>query len=109
MREKDLNKSGLALKLGVSDVAIGRWLRREREPNDESISRLADYFNVSPIEIYQMLGRLEEIDLDAPLSRLVEVARKLTPEGRADLLAYAVWRREQERDGSATAASGDSA
>jgi transcriptional regulator with XRE-family HTH domain len=64
MQKRGLNKSRLGRRIGVSDVAIGRWLRGEREPDDASIAKLADYFLVSRSEIYRLLGRLSDLPRD---------------------------------------------
>ena len=73
MRQRDLNNMGLAHRIGVSDVAVGRWLRGEREPDDESVAKLADHFLVSRSEIYRLLGRLP----DPPRDPYFEVLEEL--------------------------------
>jgi len=73
MRERDLNKTGLGHKIGVSDVAIGRWLRDEREPDSVSVTKLGDFFLVSRTEIYRLLGRLP----DPPRDSYFEVLESL--------------------------------
>ena len=45
--EKNLSIKQLAKEIGVSDVAIGRWERKTRIPNIDSLIILAKYFHVS--------------------------------------------------------------
>ena len=46
--EKGLSLKQLAKKIGVSDVAIGRWERKLQTPNIEMMDIIAKYFNVTP-------------------------------------------------------------
>ncbi|MFQ6724070.1 MAG: helix-turn-helix domain-containing protein [Clostridia bacterium] len=46
--EKGLSLKELARKIGVSDVAIGRWERKVQIPNIVMLDLIAKYFNVSP-------------------------------------------------------------
>jgi len=45
--EKGLNLKQLGEKVGISDVALGRWEKGTRIPNIESAAKLAKFFNVS--------------------------------------------------------------
>lgn len=101
IEKRDLNNAGLGLKIGVSGAAVGRWRQGVNVPNDESVAKLADFFNVSPIELLVLLGRLEtdDLEMDVPLSRLIEVAKKLSPAVREDVIEYAIWRHQQETQG----------
>ncbi len=45
--EQGLSQSQLAKKLGVSQGTIGNWESGIREPNFDTISKIADYFDVS--------------------------------------------------------------
>jgi transcriptional regulator with XRE-family HTH domain len=83
MKRRDLNRTGLGHKIGVSDVAIGRWLRGEREPDDESISKLAEYFLVSRTEIYRLLDRLPETPRD-PYFEILESLWDKTPDWKKE-------------------------
>lgn len=64
--ELGLKQDELAKKMSVSPSAIGMYERNLREPNNELILKLADYFNVSTD---YLLGKSdvrnpEEIDTD---------------------------------------------
>ena len=45
--EHNVRLKTLASAIGVSDIAISRWENLKRIPNIESLSLIADYFNVS--------------------------------------------------------------
>ena len=45
--EKNLSIKALAIKIGVSDVAIGRWEKGQRTPSIDSLVSLAVFFGVS--------------------------------------------------------------
>ena len=60
MERQGLNNAQLGHKLGVSSVAVFRWLHGERQPDETSVAKLAEFFLVSRAEIYRRLGRLSE-------------------------------------------------
>ena len=45
--EKGLTLEQLAKELNVSDVAVGRWERKQRVPNLEIVIAIAKFFNVT--------------------------------------------------------------
>lgn len=45
--EKGLSLEQLAKEINVSDVAVGRWEKKQRIPNIEVLISLAQFFNVS--------------------------------------------------------------
>lgn len=45
--EKGLTLSQLGKEIGISYVAIGRWEKKQRIPNIESLKIIAKYFGVS--------------------------------------------------------------
>lgn len=73
MEKRGLNQAGLGHRLGVSGVAVSRWLSGEREPDESSVARLAEFFMVSRAEIYRALGRLS----DPPQDPYFEVLESL--------------------------------
>jgi transcriptional regulator with XRE-family HTH domain len=79
MRQRDLNKTGMGHKIGISDVAIGRWLRGEREPDDVSVAKLAEFFLVSRTEIYRLLERLPDPPRD-PYFEILEALWDQAPD-----------------------------
>jgi len=56
MKEKGLNQSRLAEKIGVRQNTISAWLCGRKEPSITSLWLLADYFNV---EVDFLIGRKE--------------------------------------------------
>ena len=46
--QQGLSLKELARRLGVSDIAIGRWERKLQIPNIEMLDLIATYFNETP-------------------------------------------------------------
>lgn len=44
---KDLNQSDLAKVFNVSPNTVGRWENGEREPDNDTLKKIASYFNVT--------------------------------------------------------------
>lgn len=55
--DKDLSQKALATILGVSPSAIGMYEQNRREPDNEMLNKIADYFDVS---VDYLLGRTSE-------------------------------------------------
>ena len=55
--EKELSKLALAKTLQISDAAIGRWERNERDITSHYLIKLADFFDVS---IDYLVGRTDD-------------------------------------------------
>ena len=86
MEEQDLNLSELALKLGVSDVTVGYWVRGVRRPDVRSVANLARFFKVSPARIYTDLGLLPTPPRDDVFETLVALWDQIPEWKRRDLL-----------------------
>ena len=55
--DKGLNQRELAIHLGVSNGAIGMWETGKRQPDLETIKKIASFFNVSVD--YLLFGKQE--------------------------------------------------
>jgi transcriptional regulator with XRE-family HTH domain len=86
MDEHNLNASGLARKIGLSHVAIGRWLRAERQPDNASIAKLARLFALSTTEVYTVLGRIPAPRGDPSLEEIIALWDRVPGWKRQDLL-----------------------
>lgn len=91
MQENDCTQSYLAKQIGVSQVAISKWLNKKSEPTAEMLIELAEFFNCS---IDYLLGRSDDfgnINLKAPdLSdeeqELINLFRESSPGERSAVL-----------------------
>jgi len=84
--EQNINASGVARKIEVSYVTVGRWLRGERQPGDSSIAKLAGLFAVSTTEVYAVLGRIPAPEGDPALAELNALWERLPEWKQQDLL-----------------------
>lgn len=58
LREKNsLSQKAFSIKIGVSQSTVGMWESNRREPNFETVEKLANFFNVS---VDYLLGREEK-------------------------------------------------
>jgi transcriptional regulator with XRE-family HTH domain len=99
MRQRSLNNSGLGRKIGVSGAAVSRWLRGVRQPDEESIAKLAGFLKVSPTEIYRLLGRLTDPPRD-PYFEILESLWEKAPDWKKQdiVLQLRAVLQEQERE-----------
>jgi transcriptional regulator with XRE-family HTH domain len=105
IKQRGLNNSQLGRHIGVSGAAVGRWLQGVRQPDDESITKLAEYFMISPTEIYRLLDRLSEPPRDPHLEILESLWDK-TPDWKKEdiVLQLRATLEKQERERAARAA-----
>lgn len=94
----NLKQADLAKHLQVSQGTLSNWERGAHDPDNESLSKLADYFKVSTD---YLLGRTnnpkgvaEEINIDTLEFALYGEARELDEEDKAELLRNARRMRE---------------
>lgn len=65
--EKKIRQDELAKVLSISPSAVGMYERDEREPNDETTLKLAEYFGVSTD---YLLGKSDNRNSDIPVSKI---------------------------------------
>ena len=65
--EKKIRQDELAKVLSISPSAVGMYERDEREPNDETTLKLAEYFGVSTD---YLLGKSDNRNSDVPISKI---------------------------------------
>ncbi|MCI8293555.1 MAG: helix-turn-helix domain-containing protein [Hespellia sp.] len=63
-------QSQLAKELGVSQTAIALWENGTREPNSDTIEKLADIFSTKPS--YLMGWQDEEVEIDSKIEQIIE-------------------------------------
>lgn len=69
MAREDLNQTGLAVKLGVTQSAVSDWLRSVTEPRRDNIHKLAEILHLGVADIYVALSRIPESNPGLPESR----------------------------------------
>lgn len=105
-KEKKITQFQLSKNLNVTHGAIAMWETNKRQPDNETLIKIADYFNVT---IDYLLGRSDEptvrkdtekekaaVELTAEESKLLEIFRKLNVKNRMHVSAYAQVRLEDQ-------------
>ena len=70
--EMCINQEQLAQRLSVSPSAIGMYERNKREPNNEILLKIAEYFNVSTD---YLLGKsdVRKTDIEPPINNKINL------------------------------------
>jgi transcriptional regulator with XRE-family HTH domain len=84
-----LTQMGFAKSFQVSNGAVAMWETNKREPDNETLSRLADFFGVS---VDYLLGRENEktppVELTEGEKRLMDLIVQLTDAEAEELSNY---------------------
>lgn len=97
---RDMSQSELAQKVGASPAAVNHWVRGRRVPDPPLCYAIADAFNLSPTAVMVRAGHPvdEPSDADAEEEeRVIAMWRRLSGEGRRDVMRFLEWRRDEER------------
>lgn len=84
-KQKDISQSKLGEIIGVAQNTICNWEMERRQPDNDSLIKMADLFGVT---IDYILGRDNE-DMPDEMVILNRAAKKMTPEQRQKLLNVA--------------------
>ena len=93
-KKANISQASLAKKFKVTQHTVSRWETGDREPDNETLSKLADFFDVT---IDYLLGRntleINAIDpLDAEESKMIaeihSIYEQLSEEGKEKLREY---------------------
>ena len=93
-KQKEISQSKLGEILGVAQNTICNWEMGNRQPDNDSLFRMADLFGVT---IDYILGR-ENDEMPDEIIILNRAAKKMTPEQRKKLLDVAKTIFEKEFD-----------
>jgi transcriptional regulator with XRE-family HTH domain len=79
----DMNRLGLAQRLGLAHPSVYAWFSGEAKPSPENIMKLSQVLGVPIEDIYRALGILAD-DHNTPedVRRLLQKIRALPPEDR---------------------------
>ncbi len=84
-KQKDISQSKLGEIIGAAQNTICNWETGKRQPDNESLIKMADLFGVS---IDYILGR-DNDEMPEEIVILNRAAKKMTPEQRKKLLDVA--------------------
>ena len=95
-KEKALTMKQLGVAIGVAESTISLYENGKRQPDNETLSKLADFFGVS---VDYLLGRENSLSLDKQLEgidfALYGETRDLTDEEKEDILSYIKFKKSQ--------------
>lgn len=98
--QRGLSATGAALQMGFSRAAVSAWRKGNRIPQGESLSKIAEFFNVS---IDFLLAGIEphpaasaELTFDDFTYALYNETSKLSEENKAKLLEMARFFQQQQ-------------
>ena len=80
-KAKRLNQKDLAKVLGVTESAYGYYEQGRREPPNESLEKLAEFFDCS-IDYLTGHSNIKKVDLDQETLKVVEEYNKLPEEDK---------------------------
>lgn len=85
-QDRRISQNELSEIMNVTQNAISKWERGERDPDTATLKKLADYFNVSTD---YLLGVDDKKNTPSVINRKVlDVYDKLSDEARLKLLSY---------------------
>lgn len=87
---KNITQADLAAALEVSPPAVGLWEQGRRQPDSDTLVRIANFFGVTTD---YLLGNDAPAALPAGESRLLELFRALPDSGKQALLSIAAQMR----------------
>lgn len=70
LKKKGVLQKEFALDIGVSQPTVSDWIKNKKDPRDENIQKIAEYFGVTPKEIKS--NNIQESDIEeAPRVRII--------------------------------------
>lgn len=84
VKEKKISQKDLALMIGVSESALSRYIKNEREPSIEVMANLATALDTT-ID-YLTTGAQSETDFDEIYRLVARCAYNLTPEQKMAII-----------------------
>ena len=103
VREKaNMSQKELADKLSVSQSTVGNWESGMREPNFDTIKKIAEFFDVT---VDYLLGRTDDPKYSNPLDKELEGVdfalwgeiKDLNDAQKQDILDYIRFKKSQSR------------
>jgi transcriptional regulator with XRE-family HTH domain len=97
-KSKGLLQKDLADVLNVTKAAVSSWETNRTTPDDDTKKRIADYFGVSLLKLYEY--DMSQ-DITADEAELIDIYRRLNATGQFKMSQYAedlmqIYRRDSE-------------
>lgn len=97
--EKGWTNRELARRMSTSNTTVNAVLNEERSPSFEFCMKLADLFtDVTAYEILIMGKLLPTPGGELTFQQLREIVSQLSPDQRQEVLDYALWRLERQKE-----------
>jgi transcriptional regulator with XRE-family HTH domain len=101
--ERGLNQQTVADYLGITQQAYANYERGSRQPDPDTLMRLADFFGVS---VDELLGRVPTTDTSSPLDAELEgidfalygEVKELTDDEKEDVLKFIQFTKSKRTD-----------
>jgi len=100
LKRRSWSQRELARRADLSHSLISQVLSEQVRATPEFCIAVADALGEAREDVLRMAGvlpPLPQIDGDASMAKTLEVMKRLTPEEREEVLAYVLWRYEQQR------------
>lgn len=87
-KAKNLTQAEVAAAIGITTQVFSRYERGDHEPDNKTLCKLADFFEVS---VDELLGRTPQLFDDARVERpeIMELYDLMTPQQQSNLINYA--------------------
>jgi transcriptional regulator with XRE-family HTH domain len=93
----DMNMSGLARKIGVSQSAVSDWRQGRYMPTDENVRAMAAAMHVPVEDIYRALGVItDDAELPEDVRQILEMLKGMPPSRRRVAAATIRAMREEQ-------------
>ncbi len=103
LEEYNLSQVEASRRAGLNQNAISDIVNgKVREVSLKAAKGLSRVFNTPLEEVLMLAGHIASADDDVSLRELLDIARNLSEEDRAELLDYARWRASRRSDGVKT-------
>lgn len=99
-KSRNITQTDFARSFHISNGTIGNWESGKREPNLETMQKIADYFNVT---VDYLIGRSDNHSDQNPLDRQLEgidfalwgEVRDLTDDEKRDIIEFVKFKKSQ--------------
>ncbi|MCD7956675.1 MAG: helix-turn-helix transcriptional regulator [Lachnospiraceae bacterium] len=96
--KKGISKYRLALRSGVTDGNISRYVDGSRIPTIETIAKLCFGFDITLSEFFENMPGQEKVSSNDPRELLLEIWKKLDQGGQRSLLSFGKYLADAEEN-----------
>lgn len=101
LEERGWSMRELGRRAGVSHAHISNVVSGSAKPGADFCLAIARAFRLPPERMLRLGGFLPPLlgpETDPALNELLEITRQLSPEGRQEVLNYALWRYRRQQE-----------